>query len=104
MRSHFRQSDHVMWSERMPLAGRTVYVPVIPPSTSTTGKTAAHAEPSPEQDMRFLRLNSVADYRACLQRKDRWGIPSAGLRTLDTDEVRQDGEQIACLVTSWQEI
>lgn len=93
-----------MYPELMTLVGRTVYVPVISPSSPTSDKTAAHAEPSPEQDMRFLRLNSVADYRACLQHKDRWGIPSAGLKTLDTDEVRQDGEKIGCPVTSWQEV
>lgn len=45
--------------------------------------------------MRFLHLNSFADYRACLKRKDRWGIPSAGMRTLDTDEMRRDGESAA---------
>lgn len=72
--------------------GTSLYTPYIPaPSARTYNPSApSPSSPSPEQDMRMLRLYSTQDLENCPL--DRWGIIDPGVERKDVEKsLREDG-------------
>lgn len=71
--------------------GTSLYTPYIPaPSARTHNPSApSPSSPSPEQDMRMLRLYSTQDLENCPL--DRWGIIDPGVERKDVEKsLRED--------------